>query len=55
MLRNSKISISKPKDASVSNRIRSATLAISIMELMSLLHSIKVTRRFFPVEIDILK
>jgi hypothetical protein len=66
-LRNSKISISKPKLASTNkstcgfenaqlnpcpsknhNLTRSATLAISIIELISLLHSTIVNLRFFP-------
>lgn len=50
MLRNSKISISKPNEASIRSRTRSATFAMSIMEFISLLHSINVMRRFFPIK-----
>lgn len=51
MFKNSKISISKPNDASTSNKTKSATLARSIIELMSLLHSINVILNFFPTTI----
>lgn len=40
--------ISKPKDPSIMRRTKSTTFAMSIMELRSLLHSMKVSRRFFP-------
>ena len=53
MLRNSKISISKPKDASTKSKTRSAIFAMSIMLLMSLLHSISVIRLFLPVKCNL--
>lgn len=40
--------ISKPKEPSIMRSTKSTTLPISIMELRSLLHSMKVSRRFFP-------
>jgi len=40
--------ISKPKDPSIMRSTRSATLAISIMALRSLAHSMKVSRRVLP-------
>lgn len=40
--------ISKPKEASIMSRTRSATLPMSIIELRSLLHSTIVRRRFLP-------
>lgn len=49
MLRNSNTSISNPKLASHRSKTKSATLAKSIIELTSLLHSIRVILRFFPV------
>lgn len=48
MFKNSKISISKPNEASTRSKTKSATLAMSIMLLMSLLHSIIVSLRFLP-------
>lgn len=53
MLRNSKISISNPKLASHIRSTKSAHLAMSIIELISLLHSIRVIRRFFDTTIEI--
>jgi len=44
-----KHTISNPKDASTSNRTRSATFPMSIMELRSLLHSMNVSLRRFPL------
>lgn len=49
MFKNSKTSISKPNEASMSSSTKSATLAKSIIELMSLLHSTMVILLFFPV------
>lgn len=43
------LTISKPKDASIIRSTRSATLPMSIMEERSLLHSIRVSRFFFPL------
>lgn len=40
--------ISKPNEPSIMRRTKSTTLPMSIMELMSLLHSMKVIRRLFP-------
>lgn len=47
--------ISKPNDPSIIKRTRSATLAISIMALRSLAHSMKVNRRCLPVKIPYAK
>lgn len=41
--------ISKPKEPSIIRRTRSATLPMSIILLRSLVHSMKVSRRFFPL------
>lgn len=41
--------ISKPKEPSIISKTRSAILPMSIMLLRSLLHSMKVRRRFLPV------
>ena len=49
MLRNSKVSISKPNAPSTINRTRSAILLRSIIEFKSLGHSKSVRRRCFPV------
>lgn len=43
------LTISKPNEASIIKRTKSTTLATSIIELISLLHSIKVKRRFLPI------
>lgn len=43
------LTISKPKDASIIRSTRSATLPMSIMEEGSLLHSMSVSRFFFPL------
>lgn len=43
------LTISKPNDPSIMRRTRSAILAMSIMEERSLLHSIMVSRLFFPL------
>jgi hypothetical protein len=43
------LTISKPKDASIMRRTRSATLPMSTMEEISLLHSMMVSRFFFPL------
>ena len=48
MLRNSKTSISNPKEASTRTSARSATLATSIMALTSLEHSTRVSLCRFP-------
>ena len=40
--------ISKPKEPSIIKSTKSTTLPMSIIELRSLLHSMKVIRRFFP-------
>jgi hypothetical protein len=45
--------ISKPKLASIINSTRSATFPMSIIELRSLLHSMRVRRRFLPETIVI--
>jgi hypothetical protein len=45
------LTISKPKLPSIIRSTRSAILPMSIMEFRSLLHSIKVRRRFFPTNI----
>jgi hypothetical protein len=41
--------ISKPKEPSIISKTKSAILPMSIIELRSLLHSMKVSLRFFPV------
>lgn len=43
------LTISKPNDPSIMRRTRSAILPMSIKEEMSLLHSISVSLRFFPL------
>lgn len=43
------LTISNPKLASIISNTKSAILAMSIMEFISLEHSIKVKRRFFPL------
>ena len=48
MLRYSIVSISKPKEASMRRRVRSAVLAMSIMLLRSFGHSMKVSLRCLP-------
>lgn len=48
MFRNSNVSISNPKLASISISTRSATLARSIIMLISHPHSIMVSLRFLP-------
>lgn len=44
--------ISKPILASIMSRTRSATLPISIIEFKSLLHSMNVNRRSFPISVE---
>jgi hypothetical protein len=46
---DNELTISKPNDPSIMRRMRSATLPMSIMELRSLLHSIRVSRRLLPL------